>query len=345
MNFHEFACLARCNGLDVKKIQANKSTREQFVQSIKDTCSTTDKVMVIAYSRQALQQTGDGHYSPIGGFDPDTNTALVMDVARFKYPSYWVPVDLLWDSLFPIDAVTKEQRGYYLLERSKSMLSLSLLRLELDWKGWSTFANTGLSRALQHSSMANSTSIEEIIPQIVRRFYGHMNKLSVRQTPQATDDGAEVERTFSEEVHKLLHQASHHPYYSIAYRTLQEMGALDRGAYKVQKKIHIPKTAQCVGECAGGEEVSLQAAMLTIFLLAIPKRYFTSLPLRVQLQVEQYKRLATLPQPLQEEVGRTEHQMEMLSDMSSTHCTDCDCFDDAEEPYKDIAIPQAKTMA
>ena len=84
VNFHEFACLARCNGLDVKKFQANRSSRDHFLQTIKDTCSTTDKIVVLAYSRKALQQTGDGHYSPIGGYDPETNTALVMDVARFK---------------------------------------------------------------------------------------------------------------------------------------------------------------------------------------------------------------------------------------------------------------------
>jgi len=46
--------------------------------------SRSDQVLVVSYSRATLGQTGDGHYSPIGGYDPQSNTALVMDVARFK---------------------------------------------------------------------------------------------------------------------------------------------------------------------------------------------------------------------------------------------------------------------
>ena len=38
-----------------------------------------------------LGQTGDGHFSPIGGYDAASDQVLLLDVARFKYPPHWVP--------------------------------------------------------------------------------------------------------------------------------------------------------------------------------------------------------------------------------------------------------------
>ena len=38
--------------------------------------------MIVSYSRKALGQTGDGHYSPIGGYHAATDQVLILDVAR-----------------------------------------------------------------------------------------------------------------------------------------------------------------------------------------------------------------------------------------------------------------------
>ena len=43
---------------------------------------------------------------------------LILDVARFKYPSYWVHIDRLWDALQPVDAETGRPRGYFLLKKA-----------------------------------------------------------------------------------------------------------------------------------------------------------------------------------------------------------------------------------
>ena len=40
------------------------------------------EVVVVSYSRKALGQTGDGHYSPVGGYHKDTDQVLTLDVAR-----------------------------------------------------------------------------------------------------------------------------------------------------------------------------------------------------------------------------------------------------------------------
>lgn len=38
--------------------------------------------------------------------------ALILDVARFKYPPHWVPVPLLWEAMNTIDEATGLHRGY-----------------------------------------------------------------------------------------------------------------------------------------------------------------------------------------------------------------------------------------
>ncbi|GMH66772.1 hypothetical protein TrST_g7482 [Triparma strigata] len=74
-------------------------------------------VMVVSFSRASLGQTGDGHFSPIGGYDSATDRALVLDVARFKYPPYWVGVSDLWEAMKPVDSATGMSRGYFLMKR------------------------------------------------------------------------------------------------------------------------------------------------------------------------------------------------------------------------------------
>jgi hypothetical protein len=48
--------------------------------------------VIAAYSRKELLQTGDGHYSPIGGYHAPSDSVLILDVARFKYPPHWCVV-------------------------------------------------------------------------------------------------------------------------------------------------------------------------------------------------------------------------------------------------------------
>lgn len=73
--------------------------------------------MLCAYSRAALGQTGDGHFSPVGGYHAGRDLVLILDVARFKYPPHWVPLPLLHAALQPPDPSTGTARGYLLLGR------------------------------------------------------------------------------------------------------------------------------------------------------------------------------------------------------------------------------------
>ncbi|KAJ2742546.1 hypothetical protein GGI20_004409 [Coemansia sp. BCRC 34301] len=126
ITFDQFLCLASSHAQVVAKRGA-QATREEFLRDIKYVTQRDDVFMVLSFSRSVLGQTGDGHFSPIGAFHEESGMALVLDSARYKYPSWFGHVDKLYDSLQPVDAETGLPRGYFLISRRDSRLDLNLL--------------------------------------------------------------------------------------------------------------------------------------------------------------------------------------------------------------------------
>jgi len=151
-----FACLARCCGVAAEATRApplpavGPGTRaaeagapaalRALRAAVAAACGDASgrSVMVGAYSREALGQTGNtgvaavglhsGHYSPIGGFHAATDSVLLLDVARFKYPPHWVALGALFRAMRFPDPETGLPRGFVLLRASPV---LTLLRAAL----------------------------------------------------------------------------------------------------------------------------------------------------------------------------------------------------------------------
>lgn len=128
----ELACLARCNGARAEVRRADGGTLDELRAHVREACTQPDGSHVVAaYSRKVLGQTGDGHYSPIGGYHPESDLVLVLDVARFKYPPHWVPLPLLWEAMQPPDPATGTSRGYVRMGRGDEV-STSLFEVTSD---------------------------------------------------------------------------------------------------------------------------------------------------------------------------------------------------------------------
>ena len=121
ITFSTFACLAKCQGVDVRAVHGSDSTVEEFRNVVKDICtsSTTQNLpssfLVVSYTRKVLNQTGTGHFSPIGAYDEASDHVLVLDTARFKYGPHWVPLPLMFEALIPEDPDTGKSRGFLVL--------------------------------------------------------------------------------------------------------------------------------------------------------------------------------------------------------------------------------------
>jgi hypothetical protein len=52
---------------------------EQFRQEVAAVTASGTEHIIATYSRKTLKQTGDGHFSPIGGFHPERDLVLILD--------------------------------------------------------------------------------------------------------------------------------------------------------------------------------------------------------------------------------------------------------------------------
>uniref|UniRef100_K3WV57 glutathione gamma-glutamylcysteinyltransferase n=1 Tax=Globisporangium ultimum (strain ATCC 200006 / CBS 805.95 / DAOM BR144) TaxID=431595 RepID=K3WV57_GLOUD len=120
ISFANFVCLAKCNGALADEMRATSSelTLDRFREIVKRSCSTSTEVVVLNYSRKALGQTGDGHFSPIGGYHEETDMVLLLDVARFKYPPHWVKLSLVYEAMAMVDASSGLSRGVIVLKEN-----------------------------------------------------------------------------------------------------------------------------------------------------------------------------------------------------------------------------------
>lgn len=123
LDLDEVACLARCNGAAVKLFRPDESDIAAWRASL-ITAAHGDGVLIASYDRASLDQTGSGHFSPIGGYHAARDLVLVLDVARFKYPPHWIAADRLWQAMHPVDLATGRSRGWIALQRRERGVSL-----------------------------------------------------------------------------------------------------------------------------------------------------------------------------------------------------------------------------
>ncbi|PIA45454.1 hypothetical protein AQUCO_01700763v1 [Aquilegia coerulea] len=135
ITFGKVACLAHCAGANVEAFRFNQSTIDDFRRYVKACTSSDDCHMITSYHRAAFKQTGSGHFSPIGGYHAEMDMALILDVARFKYPPHWVPLTLLWEAMGTVDESIGHHRGFMLISRLQNAPSL-LYTLSCKHESW-----------------------------------------------------------------------------------------------------------------------------------------------------------------------------------------------------------------
>lgn len=124
LSFSEFESLANCHSVRMKSFPAASDSIESFRNIIKESAYSERASMfvIVNFSRKVLGQTGDGHFSPIGGYHKDKDMVLIMDVARFKYPPFWVDLPTLWESMKVLDKQTGECRGYFTVSATSNSI-------------------------------------------------------------------------------------------------------------------------------------------------------------------------------------------------------------------------------
>jgi hypothetical protein len=111
MTLDQLSAALRAFPVEVTKFHASDLTLDQFRDLIRDTTSRRDRFALLNFRRVEIGETGGGHWSPLAAYDAASDSALLLDVARYKYPAVWVPVARLYAGAQAVDNVSHLSRG------------------------------------------------------------------------------------------------------------------------------------------------------------------------------------------------------------------------------------------
>lgn len=83
----------------------------QFRKLITSSLSNPHHRLIVNFDRKALGQIGHGHFSPIGAYDSKSDSVLILDVAKYKYPPVWVKTSNLYTAIQTTDPTSGKSRG------------------------------------------------------------------------------------------------------------------------------------------------------------------------------------------------------------------------------------------
>lgn len=115
MTLAEFTAFLNALGVRAVSHYADGLEIEALRTLVKNTLADTKQRLVVNYSRKPLGQVGDGHLSPVAAYDAASDSVLVLDVAKFKYPPTWVPLDELLQAMRTTDPDSGRSRGMVLV--------------------------------------------------------------------------------------------------------------------------------------------------------------------------------------------------------------------------------------
>lgn len=103
--------------LVVERFHADQLSLAQWRTLLLRSLQNSQDRLVVNYQRSAMGQPGGGHISPVAAYDSRHDRALILDVARYRYPSVWVNASDLWQAMRSIDPSSGRSRGFLLIRR------------------------------------------------------------------------------------------------------------------------------------------------------------------------------------------------------------------------------------
>lgn len=111
----QFDELLRAHGLPTRMVVVDDNKPEQDVRAdLVANLRTAGDYVIVNYRRDAVGQRGGGHISPLGAYDAESDSFLVLDVNPGAAPWVWMPAATLIKGMRTFD--TTENRGYILVQ-------------------------------------------------------------------------------------------------------------------------------------------------------------------------------------------------------------------------------------
>lgn len=116
MSLEELAMVLSTFPIKVMKYEAQSLSHEEMRLLIVSALKNPNQTVLALYQRRELNQEGGGHWSPIAAYDAVSDSFLILDVARFKYPPVWIDASKFIHAMQTANIYNKS-RGFIIIEK------------------------------------------------------------------------------------------------------------------------------------------------------------------------------------------------------------------------------------
>lgn len=117
MTLADMANFFQALGVKATAYYADAMDAEKLRKLLKTALADSNQRVVVNFQRKALEQEGGGHQSPLAAYDEASDSVLMLDVAKFKYPPSWISVTELLAAMQGIDPDSGKSRGLVVVQK------------------------------------------------------------------------------------------------------------------------------------------------------------------------------------------------------------------------------------
>jgi hypothetical protein len=110
------ATLSR-QGVRATSIAGNTFSDQSLRTLLKKALGDDGQFVLANYYRGTLGQVGGGHWSALAAYDAKSDSVLILDVAKYKYPPAWVSISLLRQAIATTDTTSNKPRGLVIISK------------------------------------------------------------------------------------------------------------------------------------------------------------------------------------------------------------------------------------
>ncbi len=118
MTLKQLTKLLSVHGVSVSKLHGDRITLPALRSLFRKSLSDPSDRLIVNYDRSLLGQKGRGHFSPLAAYDSISDKVLLLDVARYRYPSVWISTSDLLKAMLTLDSTSGMYRGLLVIKNS-----------------------------------------------------------------------------------------------------------------------------------------------------------------------------------------------------------------------------------
>lgn len=99
------------HGVKAASVAGDTYSDDSLRAALKTALGDDGQFVLANYFRGTFGQVGGGHWSVLAAYDAQTDSVLILDVAKYKYAPAWVNISLLRQSIATLDTTSGKARG------------------------------------------------------------------------------------------------------------------------------------------------------------------------------------------------------------------------------------------